>query len=264
VQVTARRTRASNNPLGLLLGSFLGVSSADLVTRSCATLDDRIVGFKPVANVPVPVVPLAILLNDQQGDRQDTWESAITQRGGGDSFGYDSDRNRVDSHADRIPELELVSGLPNDAGTNPKSNVALLDLGDGYDFPTVTNRIRKGLGTQDLGGLAGSLRLDSANRLSLHGSPQLPRELAAAFRDIRGQCRVWPVYAEKKDSPQPNHNFEIVGFVGARVLQVRDTRDGRLAVRVQPCFVVTRSAIAEPRTSSVPKNFYVRKLSITG
>lgn len=265
VQVIARRTGSRNNPLGLLLGPFLGVSSAELVAQSLATLDDRIVGFAPVGEVPVPMVPLAILLNDPQGRRNDTWETAIAQRLGGDSFGFDPAKNQVVAGADGIPEIELVGSPSQVEASRQAANVSLLDLGDGIAVHATERRIQFGLEPSDLRRLGGTLRLDTANHLVLPGTARISTDLADTFQEIRGQCRVWCVYASDAGSSHTaTSRFTVVGFVGARVLQVRFTDDGRFALRVQPCFVITRSAIAEPANRAVPKNFYVRKLSITG
>lgn len=263
VQVIARRTSERGNPLGMLLGRLFGVSSAEVVAYSQATLDDQVVGFAPVGQVAVPVVPLAILARDGQDPRRATWDAAIVQRTGSDLFGLDERTGEVVRRGDGLPEIELVGAGSSSDGAGP--NVAVLHLGHGPSFTAITRQLAGGLGPSDLEQFGRSLRIGGPDPLTLCGSPQVSADLLQAFRDLRGKPRVWLLY-EGAPQPTPDSSIRVrvVGFVGARVMDVRLCEDGRVAVRVQPCFVVTRSAIAQPGNRNVPRNPYIRKLSLTG
>ncbi|MBI3465027.1 MAG: hypothetical protein HY000_18520 [Planctomycetes bacterium] len=253
VEVIARRTSARNNPVGMLLGRLFGVSSAEIIARSQATLDDRVVGFGPVGQVAVPVVPLAILASDSGCHRQATWDQAITQRAGADQFALDDRTGQIVRGRDGIPEIELIGGAhPSDVSG---SNVAVLQLGRQRSSATVLRQLEHGFNPSDLAQMGGSLQLGRGGQLTLHGSLQLGSELQEAFRTLRGQPRVWMLFAV---SPTPAQGeageFRVVGFVGARVVDVRTCENGRLAVRLQPCFVVTRS-----RSSNVSRRSCTRR-----
>jgi hypothetical protein len=263
VQVIARRTSECNHPLGMLLGRLFGVSSAEVVAYSQATLDDQVIGFAPVGQVTIPVVPVAIMARDGRGPRHATWDEAIVQRTGSDLFGLDERTGAVVRRGDGIPEIELVGDGSSSDGAG--SNVAVLELGNGRSVAAIARQLAGGLGSSDLEQFGRSLRIDGRDPLTPCGSPQVSPRLLQAFHDLRGKPRVWLLY---EGASQPTSDAKVrvrvVGFVGARVMDVRLCEDGRLAVRVQPCFVITRSAIAQPGNRNVPRNPYIRKLSLTG
>ena len=107
--------------------------------------------------------------------------------------------------------------------------------------------------------------MDGRDPLTLAGSLQLSPDLRQALGDLRGKCRVWMLFApDGQPAKDAKVRVRVIGFVGARVMDVRVCDGGRLAVRVKPCFVVTRSAIAQPGNRNIPRNPYIRKLSLTG
>ena len=259
VEVTARRTGQRKNPVALLLGSILGVNSAEVVARSRASLDDEIVGFAPVCQVRVPVVPVAILAR-HHCDRKNTWLDAIERRGGSDCFRFDEKTCEVVPGSDGIPELELMAhGLEHDGELPDAALVRFCH----HPRHSIRQQIETGLTASDLEALNGEVRLPDSGRLSLDGEFELPSDLLESFRKIRGQCRVWLLFEENEKAAATGCKLSIVGFVGARVMDVRRTEHGCLVVRVQPCFVVTRSAIVD-HDGHHHKNKYIRKLSITG
>ncbi len=265
VQVTARRTASRNNPVGLLLGSVLGVCTADVVASSQASLDDQIVGFKPVCGVPIPLVPWAILSSDPHCRRLDTWEEAIIKRRGSDRFGMDDECCEVVRRGDGLTELELTFGHEVKEGAeHDQPNVVGVQLCHRFDDRTMMRQTRLGIEPNDLEQRGGVIELGPNGTLSLPGRFQTPANLAAAMSAIRGQCRIWPLFAAHAETNSGRDlNVTVVGFVGARVMEVRATDHGCFVVRIQACMVVTRAAIADPRCD-VPRNKYIRKISITG
>jgi Flp pilus assembly protein TadG len=259
VHVTARRSGWRNNPLGLLLGSVLGVTSADVEARAQATLDDRIIGFAPVGSVAAPVVPLAIVADASGSACGDTWQHAIAGREGSDEFGFDDASGNIVAGGDGIPEIELVGPTDERDG-----NVAVLDFGSRLNDRTVARQMRSGLTPSDLENLGGAIQLDSRGRLRTVAKFELDRELLPGLNGLVGKCRVWCLCVASDERDRGGATaVEVIGFVGARVMRVRSTSDG-VAVRIQPCMIVTRSAIAAPAGRRVPRNPYIRKLSLTG
>jgi Flp pilus assembly protein TadG len=258
VHVTARRSGPRNNPLGLLLGSVLGVRSAEVEAHAEATLDDRVIGFAPVGSVAAPVVPLAIVADSSGSTCGDTWQHAIVGREGRDDFGIDEATGGVIAGSDGIPEIELFAPRDQRAG-----NVAVLDIANRLNDRTVARQMRSGLTPADLEALGGAIQLDSSGRLRLAAKFDLSRDLLPGLNSLVGKRRVWCLCEASGQRDRGPTGVAVIGFIGVRVVDVRSTTDG-VAVRVQPCMVVTRSAIAAPDGQRVPRSPYIRKLSITG
>ncbi len=238
---------------------MLGVTSAEVEAHAEATLEDQIIGFAPVGSVAAPVVPLAIVADGSGSACGDTWQQAIVGREGPDDFGFDDASGSIVAGGDGIPEIELVGPTDERDG-----NVAVLELGNRLNDRTVARQMRSGLTPRDLENFGGAIQLDSRGRLRLAAKFELGRELLPGLNGLVGKSRVWCLCVANNDQDRGGAmQVEVIGFVGARVMHVRSTSDG-VAVRIQPCMIVTRSAIAAPDGRRVPRNPYIRKLSLTG
>ena len=118
VVVNAAHNRERNNPVARLFDGWSATRGADVAARAEATVDNHVVGFRPLDGQPVPALPLAILraCNDE---RTPTWQRDIEQRRGGDRFGIDPETGAVVEQPDGIPEIVLC-----DAGVPPTADNA--------------------------------------------------------------------------------------------------------------------------------------------
>lgn len=106
VVVNAAHNRERNNPVVRFFDGWSSSRGADIAARAEATVDNRIVGFRPLDGQPVPALPLAIL-RQSNDERTPTWQRDIEQRLGGDRFSIDPDTGAVIEQPDGIPEIVL-------------------------------------------------------------------------------------------------------------------------------------------------------------
>jgi hypothetical protein len=247
VVVTASRTRASSNPVGLFVGGLTGQLFGDVVSRVEATIDNRIQGVRPLNGAPVPALPLAIWLQDPAGVRLDTWQQQIVLAGGGDNYGYDSVGHRVYSGSDGIPEMVLHS-----QGQNQQpgiANMMVLDLGTGLNNQELNRQFLSGWTTTDLGNYGGEFRLSTMISQTLQASAQLLNDDRVALDTLIGEPRICPLYSLALPGGSGNlMQTNCVGLVAIRVLAVNDQSDGSCAVTVQPCVLATRTALLDQVT----------------
>ena len=118
VVVNAAHNRERNNPVGRLFDGWSATRGADVAARAEATVDNRVVGFRPLDGQPVPALPLAILRSCGD-ERTPTWQRDIEQRLGGDRFGIDPETGAVIERPDGIPEIVLC-----DAGAPPSGDAS--------------------------------------------------------------------------------------------------------------------------------------------
>ena len=118
VVVNAAHNRERNNPVARLFDGWSATRGADVAARAEATVDNRVVGFRPLDGQPVPALPLAIL-RACDDERTPTWQRDIEQRKGDDRFGIDPETGAVIEQPDGIPEIILC-----DAGNPPTGDTA--------------------------------------------------------------------------------------------------------------------------------------------
>jgi hypothetical protein len=112
VVVNAAHNRERNNPVVRFFDGWSSSRGADVAARAEATVDNHVVGFRPLDGQPVPALPLAILRSCND-DRTPTWQRDIEQRLGGDRFGIDPETGAVIEQPDGIPEIVLCdTGAP--------------------------------------------------------------------------------------------------------------------------------------------------------
>ena len=61
VVVSARRTNDRQWPVDLPFRTLIGPNSAEVVAIAEATLDNHVIGMRPVDGLPIPMLPIAIL-----------------------------------------------------------------------------------------------------------------------------------------------------------------------------------------------------------
>ncbi len=126
VVVNAEHSRERNNPVVRFFDGWTSNRGADVAARTEATVDNHVVGFRPLDGQPVPALPLAILrtCNDE---RTPTWQRDIERRLGSDRFGIDPVTGSVIAQPDGIPEIILCdagvppTGVTGDADRDPKA-----------------------------------------------------------------------------------------------------------------------------------------------
>ncbi len=272
VVVTARRTRATSNPVGLFVSGLTGIPFGDVSSRVEATIDNRIVGVRPFEGTSVPALPLAIWLKDPTGQRPDTWDQQIDSRRGADNYGFEADGGQVYRGADGIPEIVLRS--PGRDKSSSPSNMLVLDIGTGFHDGELARQFASGLSIDDLADLDGELRITPSHPEQFAASPELKHDERGVLDNLIGQPRICLLYSEARaNGGRSLLQATCVRLVAIRVLAVRDGSDGSCEVVAQPCVLATRTALLDEQTpyhtglasetSTDHANPYIYKLQLT-
>jgi hypothetical protein len=248
VRITCARTCARGNPCRLTGGAFLSLRETDLVATATATLDRDVIGFRPVFDQPLPLIPLA-LLSDPAGANQDSWEYQVEKRGGHDRWRLDKveDRRKPAPGPDGLFEMEVQLG----SAGGGRTNACLLQLG-AYDRETLDQQLCEGVRPEHLANFGGELVLGQDNKLVVPGNPwgcpapgtSAHARLCASLEKVRrqGEARIWPLFRGLDDrTGMPALN----GFVAARVVHVGGDQEGSqgLSFVLQPCMISSAAAV---------------------
>lgn len=270
--VTAQRTRRTNNPVGLFVAGLTGIPMGDVSSRVEATIDNRIVGVRPLVGAPVPALPLAIWWKDPTQQRRDTWEQQIDGRRGADNFGHDAVTGEVTRGSDGIPEIVLRSQSRD--GNADNSNLLVLDIGTRLQGGDVARQFASGWSADDLADLDGELRVSPTSPERFPASPKLTSHDRDALDNLIGEPRICLLYSDAR----PNGGSLLwqatcVRLVAIRVLAVRDGSNGSCELVAQPCVFATRTALLDQQTpyhtglasdaATDHANPYIYKLQLT-
>jgi hypothetical protein len=268
-----------------IAGRHHGVAASATAFVDRDVLGFRITGgiALPGQVVPsIPVMPLALLSHpiapaescpaSWLKARHDSWESQIMARRGSDDWTAVTPSGGVDFGPDGIPEMTVVLSR---SGFDALDNGQLVAVG-----PDALNgalrQFQTGMTASDLRDRDARLLLNDAvnekeprNELFLPGLSLQDGNLdnlANALGNIVGERRVWMLYSGTS-KPGTDDCLRIVGFVAARVVNVRSRRlsdenngehadaffqnDSRrvdqVVVTIQPCMLITATAVTLPR-----------------
>lgn len=241
VVVTTYRTRSNNNPIALWLSGGTGVQFGDVAARVEASVNNDVVGLRPITGSPIPALPLAIWKVDSTGVRLDTWNNLIESNGGADQYSFDADSHTVVAGGDGIPEIVIHSVR---TGGNPSdSNVQLLDFGTGLKDTDLTRQFQTGLSVNDLQTFGGSILLGQGVTLDVSSSGQFNSAQLTAFEDMIGGRRICFLYSVITTGQQSTATATCTDIVCVRVMAVVNNADGSCSVTLQPTVMTSRTAI---------------------
>ncbi|WP_010586238.1 pilus assembly protein TadG-related protein [Schlesneria paludicola] len=253
VVVTALRTRSNNNPVALFVSGASGLPFGDVAARVEATVNNDVIGLRPLKGSPVPALPIAILQLDPTGERSDTWKDQIDLQRGVDEYSFDSESHTISEFGDGIKEITLrglyLGGDPTDA------NVLMVDLGTGLNDVDVARQFKKGLMADDLDSINGEILLGQGATLDLTASPQLDGTHTSCFESLVGKCRICFLYTVTTPlRQQPMVTATCTELVAIRVMAVREHNDGSCDVTVQPTVMTSRNAILASENNDPSSN----------
>ncbi|MFB3789626.1 MAG: hypothetical protein ACE15F_25000, partial [bacterium] len=267
VQVVTRRTSAINGPVQMLLGAFTGLHEVSVETRASATLDDRVIGFDAPEGETLEMLPFTMYKSawDCVCDPAYVSTSGLCpDQVGDDNYAYE-DGQVTKNQSDNIPEVKLypnkegVCGFPGTPG-----NFGTVDIGfNNNSADDLRRQIEHGVNHHELqllGGLVMEQAVNGKFHKWLQGDTGVSDTIKSSLESIIGQPRLLPLY-ETLVNPGNNCEYEIVGFVGVRIMDVKMT--GALTERhvvVQPCFVTDSRAVIHP---DAPHSNFVFSLSLT-
>ena len=267
VAVLAQRTRSRSNPLALLLQGVSGQESANVAEMAEASIDNRMVGVRPIDGAAVPMVPLAILESDPLGVRTDTWAVQIEQRAGADVWTFDEEANSVRPGPDGILEIVLRSARSGaDAQEQAQANVRCVNLGNRLGERAVTLQTLNGITNLDLAPWGGSLRFDQG-QVALDSTSAIGGGPQTALLQSIGQPRIWLLYASPGEV-SADAVVTATRLVAGRIMTVSSDSEGEVEIVLQPCVLTTRTAEVvtpdlTPDEAELFANPYIYKLHLT-
>lgn len=261
VKVTVRRGTATGNPVTLFFAPLLGVATADLSASASATLHKGIKGFSAPAGGPnAMILPFAM--------SEESWNELIQFGGGSDSYAFDPETGSVSPGSDDIREvilypLDLFDG-GSGGGQNgePCGNFGTVDIGNPDNSTAdIARQIVYGINADDMSYVGGSIEFGPDGVLHLNGDTGISAGFKDELASIIGQTRSIPVFRSVSD-PGNNADYEIVAFVGIRMLYVKLTGGpSQRRVVVQPAWVSDPTGIGDP--TSEHSTFLVRPVLLS-
>ncbi len=240
--VNAVRVRVRRPPLA---GVFRGPAPPqEIAAVATAWLDRRVVGYRPLTDDPIPLMPIG-LFTDHTGNDPALWDGLL--RAGNDSWSYDWNNRRWLPGGDGIPEAVLSAGVISPAG------FAFLQIG-AEDFAATIRQVGEGIGRDELVRQfgAGGFVLRGDNSVEVPGSAAVPPPASATRQRLieqlqavaaTGQPRLWPLLAPASTADGP---YRVVGWAGARLVKVEELAVV-LRLTLQPTVLPHPSAVTEPR-----------------
>jgi hypothetical protein len=240
------------------LADITGLGKAvDIRGGAYAALDNLVVGFRPLADLPAPVMPVAI-----------------------DAAAWAAERAE-DTNGDLILEMVLrlrAAQPPQDSELPPEPNAAILLYRGADDAAALATRLPQqvlaGLFPADLpfsGGKLGPatplVPFPVAGTQQGDGSDPGVLALGAAINSAAGKKRVFPLYHEITEPGSTGISMvKITGFVACVVMGAQLV-DNRLTVRVEPCFIIHPTvwtvAPAPGGGANPERNLYIHKLRLS-
>jgi len=242
VVVRGLHSRSRNNPVATFLNSVSDNEGADVSALSEATIDNRIVGFQPVAGVPIPALPLAILREVKEGDTRESWLIQIEDRQGADQYGYDEQTGLVTDGPDGIPEIRLRSAIRR--GDPKKANVHLFDVNGVSTDEELLLHMQNGWHDQDLPKSLTELRFDENSSHDFETTGGIHGAAPRVLEELIGQCRILFLYDEFLPTGRSGSGrIQVTQAVAGRVLSVEVLDDDGCELIIQPGVMTTRTAL---------------------
>jgi hypothetical protein len=253
VFVFCDRGTDGSHPVSYLANIAGGAHHVDIRGGAYASLDNLVVGFRPLADAPAPLMPLAI--------RRDAWAS----------------ERDADNNSNGIRELVLrlkAAHPPENPQLPPQPNAAVLFYRGSPDADQLARQVLRGIVPDDLPSSSGVLGpATPGHPLAVAGSPladsgdSLTETLRAAINAVVGQKRAFPLYSQiTGPDPDAAGAVQIDGLVACVVLGA-GVVDQRLALRIEPCFLIHHTLWTvppDPHDPSNPeRNVYLHKLRLS-
>lgn len=276
IEVTTRRTRERGTPVGLFFTRLFRLASADVMASATAVIDRHVVGFRPIGQMNVPMMPLG-LLSDPTGVEVASWEAQIDKplaqgNTGVDLYAYDKVMRRWsevgqansqgNTRGDGLPEFTLRLPLGTDTS---EANGKVLHWGK-HDVSTMLRQVEYGLTALDLQGSQGQIELSWDGLLPVEESTLPGGSQQVTFIELltklhaNGDIRLFPLFVPNGEGEEQNMASQVMvrGFVAARIASV-SKNEGSLELILQPTVMITTTALTRPAAGVNP---YVGKVKL--
>lgn len=236
VSVTASRgsgnATAGDSPLPLFFARAIGHKTANLSVTSHAALLPG-VGFSIGAHSSLTSVPVLPIAYDEP-----SW-NALLAGTGSDDYAYSSSSGAVSSGSDGVLEIDLY---PYGNQSLTPGNRGTVKIGvSNNSTSTLSAQILNGVTIDQLATIGGSITIPNGGSITLGGNPGLSAAIKSPLTAIIGQPRAIPIF-RSVSGPGNNAQFQIVKFVGIRILDVKLT-GGTKYVKAQPAVLISETVV---------------------
>lgn len=235
VRTIAVRSEARGTSVGLTFAKALGFQRSSMAATATAAFSDKLSGFRVTSGGGnAQLLPFAV--------HEDAW-NALTNggAGSGDNYRYDKLYGEVLGGGDGINELNIYPGAA--AGQLPPGNFGTVDIGPSNNSTAdIARQILYGVSAEDLDTFGGELKFDENGVIHLNGDTGISAGVKDELEAIKGQPRILPIF-RTVSGPGNNATYEVVGFAGVRIVNVKLTGAMKSkALIVQPAVVVDPTA----------------------
>lgn len=247
VAVRGTHSRSRNNPVAMFLNSVSGRDGADVSALSEASIDNHVFGLRPLAGVPVPVLPIAILRDGGQDRSSESWESQIENRQGADVYGFDEQTGEITKGPDGIPEIRVRSAAWR--GNPEEANVHLFVLNSSATIEQLVSHVLNGWNEQDMPSHLTELRFDQGPHefKTVNG---INGPTPSAIEQLLGECRILFLYDEfSPEGRSGAGRIQVTRAVAGRILSIKEIEDDISELIIQPGVMTTRTAQLAPESS---------------
>ncbi|MFY9252440.1 MAG: hypothetical protein WAO83_03215 [Fuerstiella sp.] len=255
----------------LLLAGASTVSQAKLFSRARVSIQNRLIGFRPTSDCPIPMLGLAIP-DAPNSSIAGQWSSDIEANTGGDRFEYSGLENTVSYGVDRLPEIVISIDEGSQSGGPGKGRWISYFQSDFQDDLNVADWTSGISGSEED---SESLLTFPASATSCFLRNSDLDSMAVQFRSVIGQPFIFPLYELPVDVSgttvvaQADSRFgaaselTLTRVIAARIVNVALAGTGELQVTLQPCVISTATAVTTS-DSAVPANRYVWRIGASG
>ena len=269
IVVQATRLSSERNGLPLWFGAAMGVPDADLVCQARASLDYRVVGFRPRAGGSIPVMPILV---EQEG-WNDQRKGSITPWN--DRFAVNHHNGKLSAAPDGLVEIELriplgstgsagnsAADANGNSGNTPRgARAALMPIGgNDVNLSTFQRQCLFGLSTAELQPCGGELSTTTDGTLDLPAVEAADASWTEALWQMRGQKRVWPLCVAGDAS---SGRWTMIDFAAGIVVDAyidEQAKPQQLVICVEPTVMATSTALCRP---GIPPNPWIAKLLLS-
>lgn len=225
VSVTATRSAAHGDPLGLLLSAIGGTGYTDLAHTAIVRVENRLRGVAASETQPAPLLPLAVLRDGT--DEVAGWNDSVLDGLGFDEYGYDDEGHFVTDSPDGLSEIVVV------LGESPDAN-GLIASGQGFDREVIDRLVRTGHTDGDI--IASDL-----SQFELAAEPTDALIDAIIESELIGRKRMLFLMVDGV----------VMDLAAGRVMAVEEDANGRRLLVIQPCVMsVSQGLVASPNAAA--------------
>ncbi|MFN9717961.1 MAG: hypothetical protein ACK58L_04650 [Planctomycetota bacterium] len=253
--------------LPLFFAGLTGLDRVNLGVQACVKIEHSPIAFRPGRSLSVPILPFAICdemisgdaetdsLSSDASDDEPTsefsgyWTSNIESGRGRDEFGWNSETHRFENGPDGLPELTVTIYSTSSAGHED----AFIPMPFGPNGSLGTGAyavwIQNGLTIEELEGSGESeIRYPGSMNVGIIA----PTDLAACRSSLESKIGEPCIISLCSLSPSNSESsvMTLKRPVSARVVQVTTAAAGSLKVVLQPCVMITSTAVTAPSPSA--------------